>query len=185
MIQILALSLSLIPRYYMVVYGVQTTPNYIHTSHTYAVFVKVTGDRMEAQTISWMPKSMKIESTPIPESGINLDLKRTHLWVDSVKAKTITRGPYRITKNLYEMAQKQKEVLESGKVKYVCLDRLHRGNGATNCAHAVCDLDITQPLLETGTTRGRLASLLVVRHLRKHIVDTNENMGWLLTRLEH
>jgi hypothetical protein len=51
--------------------------------------------------------------------------------------------------------------LAANAIAYICLDRMYRG-AASNCIHALSDLDTAQEALMTGTARGDQASLMVL-----------------------
>jgi len=178
-------------QYYMIVLTSQAEPNLPKLSHTFAVFAKASGEgkdfqkyKLETHTISWLPRSLSI--TPLrvrPEPGHNLNLLESLKYAESINARVSYWGPFPIKKNAYYLALKQIEVLNSGKVGYIVLDRRFRGNGATNCIHAVSDLDTEQPLLETGKAYGEEASRMVLQHLQRWIVPSEIDHSWVLERL--
>lgn len=178
-------------RYYMLMFASQANPNIPPASHTFALFVKVNGlghppvqGQIETTIISWMPASLRIEPLERnPEPGKNFSLAETLQWSATVNATVSMWGPYPIKKELYDMAVKQVQHLNSGRVQYLCLDKKWRGKGATNCIHAVSDLDVTQPLLRTGLARGNEASEIVLSHFDPHILPSRESNRWLVDRL--
>jgi hypothetical protein len=93
-------------------------------------------------------------------------------------------GPLLIQKKCYDMALKRLELLNSGKIAYVVLDGRFRGGEATNCIHALSELDTDQPHLLTGAAHGDASSRMVLEHLQKWIVPSKEDVGWLTDRLE-
>lgn len=178
-------------RYYMLVFGEQDEANTVRLSHTFAVFVKatdesvMTGDtQIESHTISWMPSSLTLQpmrKEPVP--GVNLSLSDSLEWAKSVGARVTVWGPFRVKKELYDMAVAQEERLNTTPLGHILLDTKHRGKTASNCIHAVSDLDTTQPALETGTAHGNEASQMVVDHFRQYIIPSQESAGWLIERL--
>ncbi len=178
-------------RYYMLIFASQSSPNLPRTSHTYGAFGRVLdggenepNPAIECWCISWLPGSLSIETLRrTPVAGVNLNLDDTNQWAKSIGAGVTMWGPYRITRELYQMAEQQKKRLSENAIAYICLDRLHRGNGASNCIHALSDLDITQAPLMTGTARGEQASLMVLNHFQRHIVAADEDTAWLCHRL--
>src|SRR5262249_25803909 len=119
-----------------------------------------------------------------PVAGVNLSLADSVEWAKSVGSRVTVWGPYRVKKELYEMAAAQSQRLSSRPAEYIVLDTKYRTNGATNCIHAVSDLDASRPILETGTAQGNEASEMVVDHFQPYLVPTQESMDWLLARLK-
>jgi hypothetical protein len=119
-----------------------------------------------------------------PEQGQNVSLTESIKFAATCNAQVSMWGPFLIQKKCYDMALKRIERLNSGQVAYVVLDRRFRGGEASNCIHAVSDLDVVQPLLLTGAAHGDASSLMVLQHLKKWIVPTKDDLGWLATRLE-
>jgi hypothetical protein len=178
-------------RYFMVVFSAQNSTNSPRAAHTWATFIKASGAgafprdyKIESHTISWLPASMAVVPVRLrPEPGKNLDLKATFKWVKSVDAHDSAWGPYQIQKGLYERALAQIQALNSGKIAYKAIDLRFRGRGATNCIHAVADIDVDSGLLETGTQFGDAAGELVVRHLQRWLVDPKKTYPALMEKL--
>jgi len=179
-------------RHYMAIFGSQTEPNLPRNSHTYAVFMRVTDNgsseekkpQVESFCISWMPRTLNIVTLRrFPEVGINLTLEDTNRWARSIGANIRMWGPYPVRKELYQMAQQQHARLVQSAMLYVCLDGAFRGAIASNCIHAVSDLDVTQPPLQTGTLRGQGASAAVVQHFQRYILPTTEDTSYLASHL--
>ncbi|MFL5339676.1 MAG: hypothetical protein ACJ8F7_05865 [Gemmataceae bacterium] len=171
----------------MLLFAAQGEPNVARVSHTFGAFVRLPdGDanRLELKVINWMPRTLQIEPLRMyPQAGTNLNLPASLQWAKSVDSKVTMWGPYEVRKPLYDMAVQQANKLSSGGLEYQLNDRRSRGQGAANCIHALSDLDVLQPPLETGTECGNDATLLVLTHFRKYIVPTDESMDWLTTRL--
>jgi hypothetical protein len=178
-------------RFYMIIFGSQTEPNLPRSAHTFAVFIKTSGagkdhtrHKVETHCISWLPKTLTVEPLRLrPEPGVNLDLPQSLKYAASEGAQVAMWGPFRIQEKAYDLALKRIELLQSGKMAYIAMDRRFRGTAVTNCIHAVSDLDTEQPLLLTGTAHGDAASLQVLQHLERWIVKENEDNNWLLDRL--
>jgi hypothetical protein len=179
-----------IPRedYYLMLFDADGgAPN---TSHTFATFVKATGkgldkeeDQLEVHTISWMPASLNIVVLRrTPEPGVNLDLSATLDWARSVGARVTMTGPYRIQKELYDRALAQEERLRTGRVQYKAIDRNFRPQ-ASNCIHAVCDVDTENGLFHIGREWGEEATRDITDHLRRWIIDPQNSYPWLSERL--
>ncbi len=181
-------------KYYMVVFASQGEPVIPRTAHTFATFVRVSerpkagdgaGSPVTAHTISWLPASLEIvPARPAPEKGKNLDLPATLKWAKSGKARIVAWGPYEIKKELFDKALQQIDRLNSGRIAYKALDLRYRGGGASNCIHAVSDVDTEGGLLQTGTAFGEAASERVVRHLRRWIADAPKTHAKIAAELK-
>ncbi len=175
-------------KYYMMIFAAQAEPNIAAQSHTFGLFAKVSGTqadpKIETTTISWLPASLQIE--PLrrePVEGKNLSIADTLQWAATNNSKVSMWGPFRIKKGFYDMAVARAERLNSGKIQYVMIDGKQRGNGATNCIHALSDLDKTQPELNTGTARGDEASKMVLSFFDPYIIQSKGSNRWLVNRL--
>jgi hypothetical protein len=177
--------------YYMVIFSAQANSRDPRRTHSFATFVKATAtgdsakdDQAEVHTISWMPESLNIfVLRRRPEPGANLDLASSLRWAESRNCRVSMWGPYQIKKELYERAVKQETRLASGSVLYKAIDRRFRPGTASNCIHAVSDLDIDNGLLHTGPGRGDEASSLVAQHLHHWIIDPRQTHAWVAGRL--
>jgi hypothetical protein len=175
-------------RYYMMIFGSETDPFAVRFTHTFALFVKASGEgndgKLEAQTLSWMPRSLSIRVLARrPEQGANLGIAESIQWADSVGGFTTMWGPFEVRKEFYDLAARQAARLNAGGMLYVCNDKRFRGEGASNCIHAVSDLDTTQPFLTTGTQCGNAGSELVLEHFARHILPQRASHRWLVERL--
>jgi hypothetical protein len=177
-------------RYYMMVFGSQSEPNVPRMTHVHALFVQVSLDKWGSQRvqeqhgISWLPKSLAVEPLRrTTEPGVNLSIAESNRLYASMGSQVAMWGPFQIKKELYDMAVKQAELLNRNEIDYICLDWRYRGAGASNCHHAVSDLDTTQPPLNTGTARGHGAAVLVVQHFARYIVQSTDDTKWLTDRL--
>jgi hypothetical protein len=175
--------------YYMMVFDADGGEP--RSSHTFATFIKATGkgskeedDQLEAHTISWMPGSLEIAVLRrTPEPGVNLDLSATLGWARSVRARVSMWGPYRIAKELYDRVLTQEERLRSGRVLYKAIDRNYRPQ-ASNCIHALSDIDIDNGFLHVGPEWGEAATRDVANHLRRWLNDPEKTYPWVSERLE-
>ena len=177
--------------YYMIVFGQQDGADRPDSSHTFATFVKTTGEGADktnytfaSHTISWMPASLHVKLLRRPEEGVNLDLKNTLRHAKAVKCQVCMWGPFHIKKELYDSALRQQARLHKGDIDYKALDLRFRPDSAMNCIHAVCDIDTNKGLLETGTACGNDASFLVLKHLSRWIIDYNGTHDWICQRLD-
>ena len=148
---LLALALALVSlsgsaradeRYYLLMFGSQRLPRTPDNAHTFATFVKrcegPNGVQLEVRTISWLPASEKIRTHALrPEAGRNFALDETIRFVQNDRQRVSLWGPYEIRPELFEMAGRQIEQLNAGRIRYKANDGLYRSDDATNCIHAV------------------------------------------------
>ncbi len=173
--------------YYMTIFSAQAADSRDpRRTHSFATFVKAIGtgepakeSPIEVHTISWMPQSLNIVVLRgKPEAGTNLDLPsslrccRVSMW-----------GPSQIDKEFYDRAIKQEARLNSGEVLYKALDQRFRPGIASNCIHAISDLDVANGLLNTGRGRGDAASSQVAEHLERWMVNPKKTHAWVASRL--
>jgi len=177
--------------YYMTVFSAQADSRHPRRTPSFATFVKAigTGDSakdnpIEIHTISWMPQSLDIVILRRrPELGINLDLESSLRWAASRTCRVSMWGPYQINKELFDRAVQQEARLNSGLVLYKAIDRRFRPGTASNCIHAVADLDMDKGLLHSGQGRGDAASQQVAQHLHRWIINPNQTHIWVASRL--
>ncbi len=177
--------------YYMTIFSAQADSRDPRRTHSFATFVKATstGDSakdspIEIHTISWVPQSLEIVILRRrPEPGTNLDLASSLRWAASRNCRVSMWGPYRINRELYDRAVEQEARLNSGLVLYKALDRRFRPGTASNCIHAVADLDMDNGLLHTGQGRGDVASRQVAQHLNRWVTNPEQTHAWVARRL--
>jgi ABC-type phosphate/phosphonate transport system substrate-binding protein len=163
---------TLEPEYYLSVFASDTVPRHSQYSHTFATFIKSSGGSVEAHTISWLPKSGQIEvARTQSEPGMNLDLRQSLRFARDQKASVFEWGPYRIRPELYERSLRQIERLNSGRIQYKVLDGAWRPDAASNCIHAVSDIDTDNGCLTVDGAFGALASAGVVEHLSRWMIQ--------------
>jgi hypothetical protein len=182
-------------RYFVVIFGSQSTPKLPRYTHSWATVAKVSGCggpgtlTVEEQTISWMPASLDIRPwSCCVEPGTNLPLHCTIEELLRHDEHIAVWGPYEVGPGLAYRFGVQKAFMESGRVGYQCVDSLGeaRTGAGCNCIHALTDMD---PLF--GRTQyplayfGESASLNVVRqlHTRPIILCPEAGHGWLLPLL--
>ena len=177
-------------RYYMIIFACQGDGNQPRSSHTFATFVKASkdgsaqDDRIDAQTISWLPVSLEVAVLRRrPEPGRNFNLEDTLRWAESIGARVSRWGPYEIEKGLYDRALRQKARLESGAILFKCIDENFRPATASNCIHAVSDMDKSQPELNSGTAHGDEATKMVLSFFDPYILPIKGSNRWLVDRL--
>jgi hypothetical protein len=182
-------------RYFIIVFGSQSTPKRAKYTHSWATLVKVTGAddpaacTIEEQTISWMPASLVLRPLSFRvETGVNLALEFTIEEMLRNDERVSVWGPYEVGPGLAYRFHVQKAFMDSGQVGYQVIDSLgdaRLGTGC-DCIHAITDMD---PLFDRNryplTYFGESASLNIVRqlHTRPIIIDPEADHGWLLQRL--
>ena len=160
------------PEYYLCVFAFDSVPPRAQYSHTFATFIKSSGDSVEAHTISWLPKSKHIEvARTQSEPGMNLDLPQTLRFARGLSAHVYEWGPYRIRPGLYDRGLRQIERLNSDRVEYKALDGAWRPDAASNCIHAVSDIDADGGYLTVDGAYGVPASARVVEHLSRWMIQ--------------
>ncbi len=177
--------------YFMVIFAQDSDSHDPVLSHTFATFIKTTGNgpdkdkyQVEKQTISWLPASLDIRLLRLfPERGTNLGLDETLRWARSRNSRISMWGPYPIQKELYQRALRQVKRLNEGAISFKALDRRFRPDVASNCFHAVSDIDSDNGLLNTGTAHGADASYMVLLHLKRWIIRPEEVHDWVGERL--
>jgi hypothetical protein len=92
-------------------------------------------------------------------------------------------GPYRIGKELYDRALTQEERLRSGRVQYKAIDRNYRPQ-ASNCIHALSDIDTDNGFLHVGPEWGEAASRDVANYLRRWTINPEKTYPRVSERLD-
>lgn len=179
-------------RYFLLVFGSQTKPIQPRYTHTWVTFVRVpTGaSTVEQHTISWMPATLNIRTFhPCAEPGVNLSMDETMAMALGYGERVSLWGPYEIPPGLYRKLLMQKQFVESGALKYQCIDTYGEagwsGDGS-NCIHAISDGDAmfsrqAYPLAYFGDS----ASLHILRQLvmRGAVPDPVTTYDELIPRL--
>jgi hypothetical protein len=161
-------------RFFIIVFGAQSTPIVPNRTHTFATFARVvpcatagTPPLVEWHTISWVPATLKLRTcAPCPEPGVNLDLNSTIEWCLGTKQRISYWGPYEIDQEMYLRFVAQKARLESGAVSYNVIDSfcVPDDRAVSDCIHAVSDTDYRHSRLYYLEFRrfGELASEFIV-----------------------
>lgn len=178
-------------RYYLLVFGSQTTPKLPRYTHTWVtgVFARP-GAAVEQHSISWMPATLDIHPWDYTiEPGVNLDLDASvHMALDKGESISLW-GPYKVPPGVYKKLMIQKGFVESGVIGYQCIDTVGEA-GATgtgsNCIHAISDSDAlfrrqAYPLAYFGDA----ASEHILRQLvlRGAVPDPETTHDWLIPAL--
>jgi hypothetical protein len=177
--------------YFMTVYGAQrpviNQPRY---THTWATFIRLSGEGCElrqytaqAFTISWLPATLKVRPSAIhPEPGVNLTLQKTLEWCAANRMETKQLGPYQISQDLWNLAFRRFDQLESGGMQYRASDLFNAGRsgGVCNCIYSVLDLEGRDPAFRPVTLGfGDLGSWFVARRLTPYIVNRRVTYPWV------
>ncbi len=179
--------------YDMAMFGAQTTPNDPNYSHTFAAFVRASGDGPcptaftveDSFTISWLPADLKVRTRALlPECGHNFGLHETLRYVLDSGEHVSMWGPYRINEELYYGALRQVGVLESGEVRYKALDSGYPTDRVSNCIHAVSSSVSGYRVRVLSPWFGDTASWAILQRFRPHILDTGQTHEWVFAYLQ-
>lgn len=157
-------------KYYVIFMAHQDSENTIPMSHTFAVFLRTTGEGanrtiVETATINWLPEAGHVALTRPAEPGVNKTLAQTLAWAKERNLEVTMRGPYEIDADFYRQAVAQVARLENGRFQYRCYAARSR-NTAKNCIYAVADLFDDETPLDTGSSRGLEATMKVVEYFK-------------------
>jgi hypothetical protein len=182
-------------RYYVMIFGSQTTPKVPRYVHSWGTVVKVTehpgaAPTIEQHTIIWMPASLHIRPWHFRvEEGTNLDLHFTIEEMLRNKERVSMWGPYETWRGLYRRFLVQKAFMDSGETGYQCIDTIgeapRKGTGC-DCIHAVSDMD---PMFDRSryalTYFGEAASRNIVRQIRERpiLIYPDQTHDWLIPAL--
>jgi hypothetical protein len=183
-------------RYYLLMFGSQSTPKIPRLTHTWVTFVRVPAPEpgrppaIDQGSISWMPATLEIEPWRFTiEPGVNLTLDQSvPMALDSGQRVSLW-GPYEIEPGMYRKLLIQKAFIESGAIGYQCIDTVGeaaRTGKGSNCIHAISDADPVfgrqaYPLVYFGEA----ASLHILRQmvLRGAVPDPYQTHDWLIPAL--
>lgn len=180
-------------RYFVILFGSQTTPRIPRHTHTWATMVKATytpgceQPAVEAHTISWLPDDLEVRVWKLRVApGSNLELHTTIEEMLKTGQRVSMWGPYETWSGLYTRFVTQKAFLDSDVIGYQCTDTIgeagRHGNGC-DCFHALSDMD---PQFDRGRYPlryyGDHATLNIVRqiHERPVLLRPGECHDWLI-----
>jgi hypothetical protein len=182
--------------YYVMVFGSQSHPKQLRYTHTWATFIKATGEgndpnayTLEYNTISWLPKTLDVKVfRPWPEPGVNLDLYQT-LQAMYANGESVTMwGPFIVRREVYEKSLEVQRIIASGSPRYRAIDTA--GNLlVSDCIHAVAAADPDfgrrhYPLIRIGKPASRyIARQIMTRSPVKGIEQELYDNSWLIPRL--
>jgi hypothetical protein len=178
--------------YYSMIFGSDSSPKRLRYSHTWAVFIKATGEgtdpngyAIEYRTISWMPQRGDVRVfNPVPEPGVNLDLYQT-LATEYSHGDTVTMwGPFIMREEMYERAGRVASFLGSGEARYRAISGRDLRTG--DCIHAVAAVDPVfgrghYPLIRIGKPASRYIARQVMT--RSVFDQPRYDNSWLIPRL--
>lgn len=177
-------------RYFLAVFGSESTPKTAAKTHVFATVARVVGGTVvESHTISWVPATADIHPYRFKvEPGKNFGLQETLQFCDRTGQRVAMWGPFEIGPRPYHRFLVQKEFLDSGGVGYQCLDAVgeaHNGSGC-NCIHAVTDMDprygrANYPLIFFGQSAAHRFVRRIVQS--PAVIDPPQAHGWVAAQL--
>jgi len=194
--QTLALPVPPNERYYVIVFGSQSSPKLPKLTHTWATAVRLTWidgqaePAVETHTISWMPATLSIRTlSHSVEPGVNLNMYDSIRIMQEKGERVSMWGPYEMRYSTFYRFLVQKAFMDSGAVGYQCVDKWGEagrcGNGC-NCIHSITDMDpefdrSNYPLRKNGDD----ASENIVEQLARRGVLPNgpTEQWWVKSRL--
>src|SRR5204863_1128531 len=136
---------------------------------------------IEAHTISWLPANLKIRFLALlPEPGHNFDLHETLRFVLNDCQRVSLWGPYQINCDLYQLACKQIQLLQSGEVRYKAVDSGYPSNRVSNCIHALSSIVDGYRVRVLSPGWGETASYTILQRYRPWIIDQCHTHDWLV-----
>ena len=108
--------------YYVMVFGSQSQPKQLRYTHTWATFIKATGEgtdpntyALEYNTISWLPRTLDVKVLrPWAEPGVNLDLHQTLRAVAANDESVKMWGPFIVGPEVYRRSLEVQRLIASG-----------------------------------------------------------------------
>ena len=180
-------------RHFVMIFGSQIQPKQLRYTHTWATFVRATGQGpdlstydLQVHTISWLPASMVVKVWRLrPEPGVNLGLYETLGMVGTNREDVTLWGPFLTTPEIYQKSLQVRSILESGRVRYRAIST-PRDLDVSDCIHAVAAVDpkfgrAHYPLVRIGKPASRFIARQVV--LRAAFDESRVDASWLIPRL--
>lgn len=178
--------------YYVALFGSQREPNDPNYSHTFATFVRASGDGPHATeydvedcfTISWLPANTRVRTRALlPEPGHDFTLEETLNIVLGDGERVSMWGPYQIDERLYNGALRRYSQLNGGQVRYKAVDSGYPINRVSNCIHAVSAASGASRPRILSPSFGQTASWIVLQKFRRDIIDRDETHEWVYSYL--
>src|SRR5947209_11554795 len=88
-------------------------------------------------------------------------------------------GPYRIDKELYDLAMDRVQELESGSVQYKAIDTGHSPSRVSNCIHAIGEIVDGARVRVASPGWGETASYVLLRRMEPWILDDRKEHAWI------
>jgi hypothetical protein len=179
--------------YFSMLFGSQSKPKLLRYTHTWATFIKVSGDGPDLSTysiqyhsISWLPETLVVRTwNPFPEKGVNLDLYGTLDAVLKNNELVTMWGPFVMAEQVFERSLRVASVLDSGRAQYRAIST-PRNLLISDCIHAVAAVDPVfgrghYPLIRVGKPASRYIACQV---MTRSIYDQYQyDNAWLIPRL--
>ena len=180
-------------RYFVMIFGSQSSPKLLRDTHTWATFLRVVGEvddpagvRVYRHTISWLPASLNVRTwSLLPEKGVNLDLYDTLDAVLKNGERVRMWGPFEMRPEVYERSLRVKTILDSGEVEYRAIDTA-RDLLISDCIHAVAAVDPVfgrrhYPLIRVGKPASRFIARQI---MTRSVFDQDRtDASWLFASL--
>ncbi|WZO99504.1 hypothetical protein EP7_001111 [Isosphaeraceae bacterium EP7] len=180
-------------RYFLLIFGSQSSPKVLRRTHTWATFVRAVGEgpdlstySLEVNTISWLPATLKVRVWSLkPEQGVNFDLEQSLNFVYSEGESVTMWGPFVIAPQVYERSLRVREVAESGTAQYRAISS-GRDMLISDCIHAVAAVDPQlgrnhYPLIRIGKPASRYIARQMM--MRSQFDQYQYENSWLIERL--
>ncbi|WP_165246887.1 hypothetical protein [Paludisphaera soli] len=180
-------------RFFVVIFGSQSRPKQLRLTHTWATFVRVSGESADPNTaeayqhtISWLPATLDVRVWAArPEPGTNLDLDRSLAYVQGNGEHVTAWGPFEIRPDAYARSLEILSLLESGQVEYRAVSTRYNLL-ISDCIHAVAAVDPQfgrghYPLIRVGKPASRYIARQLIR--RSDFDQTRVHASWLVARL--
>ena len=179
--------------FYIMVFGSESNPKQLRYSHTYATFVRATGEgpnpanyTLTAHTISWLPRSLDVRVGRVhPEPGVNLDFDATMRFVLNNHQTVTMWGPYLTTREIYNKSIEVFNKLNSGRELYRAIDGPFN-NKVSDCIHAVGEVDPQFGRRHYALDKvGKPASAFIAQQMvrRSRVDQSRIDNSWLIPRL--
>jgi hypothetical protein len=179
-------------RYFVIMFGSESSPKRLQYTHTWGTYVKVSGEgpdpanyQITYHTISFLPATLKIRVFALrPEPSVNLDLYSTLDYVLGNGESVDVWAPMEVRRELYEASVHQYQRLMRGEALYQAIDPPN--DDVYDCIHANSALDPKfgqghYPLIRVG----KPATAYIVKQLgsRGLVFDPTDDTRWILSRL--
>jgi hypothetical protein len=179
--------------YFVMIFGSQSSPKLLRYTHTWATFVKATGEgpdlgtyALEYNTISWLPQTLEVHVWRLwPEPGVNLDLYQTLDAMSRNRESVTMWGPFVARKEIYDKSLWVQQIIASGAPQYRAISTA-RNLLISDCIHAVAAVDPVfgrshYPLIRIGKPASRfIARQVMTRSPDDQYLYDN---SWLIPRL--